>query len=1008
MTSVSTGRLRATKLPLALLLTTSALSLALHSVAMAAGGMGGGYGGAGGTGYNGMAGGDAVDVNHVHAGGGGGGAGGGLGGAGGPGQGSSDKNGAGGRGGDGGYNNQNGGITGDGQAGSNGGASDEKGSGGGSGGGGGAGGAGFLFTIGITDLADSAAASIINGGKGGAGGKGFPRGGAGGKGGDGGGGVVMADGLSVTVTTDTITGGDGGRGGDGADKADKGPASADVSTGARGGDGGAGVIVVGGGVSVQHGSITGGDGGAGGNAGKIVEGATAGNGGNGGAGIDAAGTGSVVVATGTTVAGGDGGAGGNGGAETTDPAIDDIPGDGGSGGAGISFAGAGSVVVAAGASVVGGKGGAAGTGNDDVAGTVGDGGAGIKASGGTSVTVAGTVTGGMDGIDGDRAHAIDLIGGGNTLTLEQGYAFKGVVVSDGAGDGDALRLGGGTDDSFDLWAIGNSFAGFSTFGKEGSSIWTLTGTTDFSGDTMINDGTLVVNGSLADSAITVSSGGTLAGIGTVGATEVNAGGVIAPGDDGIGTLSVDGLMSFASGSTYALDLGASGNSDRIVVTGNAVLGGTVAISFTPDFSPSALTPSEYTILTASSGHSGAFAGLDVPDFAFFDADLDYSDSEAVKLTVARNARDFEDVAKDGDQSNAAAAIESLGASNPLFTAVLGMSEEDAQDAFAQLSGAGASAAAQGQAQVAGLVTNSVLERIDAAFDKIDDVGASGYMPATTTDGAAARSIWLSGYGARATVDASGPNAASSTDSAGLAFGLDGALGDWTVGLMGGYGRAAGTVSALGTSIESSDYSAGLYAGADWDSVRLSLGGIYTLSAVTSTRDVTLPTPQTLTADYTAGTASVFGEIANEVDLGVISLTPYVGAQYVRNTGAAYTEQGGSAALSVAERTSNTLNTTIGLRSSAGFVVGGDMLLTLGAGAGWKHAFADQPTITQSFVAGGNSFTVAGAPVAADRLAVEASMGLDISANLVIGLDYAGEITSNAQTHQIQAGVKGSF
>ena len=149
-------------------------------------------------------------------------------------------------------------------------------------------------------------------------------------------------------------------------------------------------------------------------------------------------------------------------------------------------------------------------------------------------------------------------------------------------------------------------------------------------------------------------------------------------------------------------------------------------------------------------------------------------------------------------------------------------------------------------------------------------------------------------------------------------------------------------------------------------------------------------------------------MAKKFDFGAVSLTPYAGAQYVRSMGDAYSEKGGTAALSVSARTNDIFTTTLGLRSSADFAVGGNMLLSLGAGAGWKHAFADQPTVTHSFVSGGNSFAVSSAQIPADRLTVDASAGLDVSSTLALDLSYTGEFTSNAQTSQVQAGVKGSF
>ena len=53
----------------------------------------------------------------------------------------------------------------------------------------------------------------------------------------------------------------------------------------------------------------------------------------------------------------------------------------------------------------------------------------------------------------------------------------------------------------------------------------------FTGPTTVTTGTLLVNGSLANSAVTVNAGGTLGGNGIVGNTTINAGGTLAPGSN---------------------------------------------------------------------------------------------------------------------------------------------------------------------------------------------------------------------------------------------------------------------------------------------------------------------------------------------------------------------------------------------------------------------------------------------------------------------------------------------
>src|SRR5699024_3325917 len=110
----------------------------------------------------------------------------------------------------------------------------------------------------------------------------------------------------------------------------------------------------------------------------------------------------------------------------------------------------------------------------------------------------------------------------------------------------------------------------------------------FSGDMIIHGGTLAVNATLGG-VVTVENGGTLAGTGTVGTTTVADGGIIAPGNS-VGTLAVAGDLTLNAGSILDYELGspgsaadpASGASDRIDVTGNLTLDGTVNLAQSAD------------------------------------------------------------------------------------------------------------------------------------------------------------------------------------------------------------------------------------------------------------------------------------------------------------------------------------------------------------------------------------------------------------------------------------------
>ena len=268
-------------------------------------------------------------------------------------------------------------------------------------------------------------------------------------------------------------------------------------------------------------------------------------------------------------------------------------------------------------------------GTDGVDGKNGSGGAGVVSTGGSSITSAGNISGGLAGDGTTRANAVTLSGGGNTLTLEDGYRFTGNVVS-GSGatnGGDTLALGGSTNGTFNLaqvvaakpsgWNGNAQYFGFKNFEKVGSSTWTVTGTgTAFGGGIDVAEGTLQVGDGTTPTSIgggtaRVESGATLSGFGTVAAsTTVAAGGVLSPGAAGdIGTLTIDGPLTMLG--TLAIDIGGtgSGNFDFLDVTGGA----TFATSSFFDF--------------AFSGDSNQHAG---DAFEFFDANslLNFADASS--------------------------------------------------------------------------------------------------------------------------------------------------------------------------------------------------------------------------------------------------------------------------------------------------------------------------------------------------------------------------------------------
>lgn len=156
-----------------------------------------------------------------------------------------------------------------------------------------------------------------------------------------------------------------------------------------------------------------------------------------------------------------------------------------------------------------------------------------------------------------------IIGGTNALTFTGSFSldgFDGTVTATNR----TIQV----NNTNAITTIAGVISGASQFTKTGNGTLDLTATETYSGATAINAGTLRVNGALAAaSAITVATNATLAGAGTInGPVTVAVGGSIAPGNDAIGTLTVNNNLTLSG--KLAVEVNRTGSSsDRINVSG---------------------------------------------------------------------------------------------------------------------------------------------------------------------------------------------------------------------------------------------------------------------------------------------------------------------------------------------------------------------------------------------------------------------------------------------------------
>lgn len=134
----------------------------------------------------------------------------------------------------------------------------------------------------------------------------------------------------------------------------------------------------------------------------------------------------------------------------------------------------------------------------------------------------------------------------NTVTRSGNVRISGGSVHTGT-----ICKSGGYNYDIQGGAIGTVLAGTAGLTKSGGGTATLSGSNSYAGDTSIEAGRLVVNGSLASTNVSVASGASLAGSGTLGKTTILSGGTIAPGNSP-GTLTITNGLTWAGGGKLQL------------------------------------------------------------------------------------------------------------------------------------------------------------------------------------------------------------------------------------------------------------------------------------------------------------------------------------------------------------------------------------------------------------------------------------------------------------------------
>ena len=609
------------------------------------------------------------------------------------------------------------------------------------------------------------------------------------------------------------------------------------------------------------------------------------------------------------------------------------------------------------------------------------------------------------------------------------------------GTGTTLKAGGSNAST----TFSGSISGNGGLDKTGTGTLTLTGTNTYTGGTTVSGGKLVVNGSIT-STVTLA-GGTLGGSGTLGGMSVASGGTVAPGNS-IGTLNVSGNVSFASGSTYQVEVNAAGQSDRIAASGSAsITGGTVQV-LAENGNYAAAT--SYTILTASGGVTGQFSTV-TSNLAFLTPSLSYGGTD-VTLTMTRNDTGFGPgdgggttpggggtsgggtsggsggtssnyIAATRNQGFIANAAEALGAGNPVYDALISATAAEARAGFDLLSGEAHAQAVSVMIDESRLVRDTILGHLRgplltpapgqvAASFSADLPGRKGEVVMPAPQPQPRYAFWGEAFGSAGNTDADGNAASLSRRSGGALLGADLMLyeapgSSLKVGVAGGYSQSRFDLDARLSSGKLESGHAALYAGARFGSLRFDAGAAYSWSESDIRRQVAIRGFGDLLRLQRPGSVlQGFAELGYGFAFTGFALEPFAQLALLRVSTDAGTEQGGAAALRVLSSDQTLGFTTLGLRAEAQI---GTMPLFARAMLGWRHGFGElTPQARTAFALGTSPAVVFAAPI--DRNALTAEAGLDwrISQATALGLTYSAAIGERSRDHALKGRIDMRF
>lgn len=336
------------------------------------------------------------------------------------------------------------------------------------------------------------------------------------------------------------------------------------------------------------------------------------------------------------------------------------------------------------------------------------------------------------------------------------------------------------------------------------------------------------------------------------------------------------------------------------------------------------------------------------------------------------------------------------AGNAAIEALLAADETTAALAYHQLAGgsnANLAKATLSSVTPIGASLLSAMHQLDNAHD------SPGNSPRHAAGNADSGRVWLQALGHGGKLDREFEPMQHSTK--GLLLGTDWRVTEeWYLGVMGGTSDTRIDSQELDGDLDS--WHLGAYALRQTGPLSLRLGATWSSHEGSTRREVAFGRfHDRLKGSYHASTQQAFIESGYNLGRANVSIEPFAGLGYQRYRRDGYTERGGAAALKVHAQSQGNFNTTVGLRMAKVSTLDNGMRLTPRFSAGWKHVYGETYTSTrQRLVTETEDFTVYGAELDRNSLALDTGLDLAVSSNHILGVGLSGEIGTDSRNHGV--------